>query len=220
MYLGALFGSQLFALVVAGIALEYFPPFRYWIDTPLGQCFLVAMGGLAALLVVLLLTRAQSGTDLLNLIEIKSIREGVSYFVVVVGVFLGIIGVFISQAERVEFSEKSHIVRVFIHQEGLGKNLFAILLLVGPIFEEIIMRGFLYRAFRKRYGVSFSIFIIVLAGTFTHLNAVTLSVWVLLLLTALQIILCLILEKTGNLWNCIMCHFAYNATLACAWLMG
>lgn len=218
--LGALFGSQLVALVIVAIALEFSPKFRYWIETPYGQFFIFALSGLAALLVVLFFAHPQSPLDFLNLFELKSIREGISYFVVVVGFVFGIIGVFIAQAELVGFPEKFYLTRPFIHQAGLKKHLFTILLLVGPVFEEIIMRGFLYRAFRKSYGISLSIFIVVLVSTLTHRSVMIVSVWVFLFLTALHIILCLILEKTCNLWNCIICHITYNATLACAWLLG
>jgi len=118
------------------------------------------------------------------------------------------------------FAEKYPLTKPFIHQPGPEKYLLVILLLVGPVFEEIIMRGFLYRAFRESYGIILSVSTMVLVTTLTHWGVMTASLWMFLLLAVLQAILCLILEKTRNLWNCIACHFVYNATVTSAWLMG
>ena len=93
-----------------------------------------------------------------------------------------------------------------------------ILLLVAPVFEEIIMRGFLYRVFRESYGITLSVGIIALLGTIAHPGLVTASVWMFLLVAFMQVIICLILEKTRNLWNCIAFHIGYNATVALTWL--
>lgn len=93
-----------------------------------------------------------------------------------------------------------------------------ILFVVGAIIEEIIMRGFLYRAFRAAYGAILSVLAIVLVATLAHPGVMTASPRIFLLLGVLQVTLCVILEKTDNLWNCIACHVLYNATVASTWL--
>lgn len=82
------------------------------------------------------------------------------------------------------------------------------------------MRGFLYRAFRESYGIAFTVAIIVMTATVTHWRVMRASPWLFLLLAVLQSILCLILEKTNKLWNCIACHVTYNATIAGAFITG
>ena len=218
--IAALFCSQLVALVVVVALWQFFPRFRYWEGTPLGTFFITAGGGLAAFLVVLLYAHPQSLPDVLALFEFQSIRQGISYFAVFAGVVLGLTGVFLARIELADFAEKYPLTKPFIHQPGPEKHLLTILLLVGPVFEEIIMRGFLYRALRESYGIALSISIMVLVATLTHWGVMMASPWVFLLLAVLEVILCLILEKTRNLWNCIVCHCVYNATLTSAWLMG
>ncbi|HJW38640.1 MAG TPA: CPBP family intramembrane glutamic endopeptidase [Candidatus Udaeobacter sp.] len=220
LYIAALFGSQLVALVVLVAFWQFFPRFRYWVGTPFGAFFVTAGEGLAALLVVLLFAHPQSLLDVLDLFEFQSIRQGISYFAVVAGLVLGLTGVFLARIElSPDFAEKYPLTKPFIHQPGPEKHLFTILVLVGPVFEEIIMRGFLYRAFRESYGIPLSISIVVFAATLTHPGVMTASVWLFVLLAVVQVTLCLILEKTRNLWNCIVCHCVYNATLTSAWLM-
>jgi len=126
----------------------------------------------------------------------------------------------ITRIRMEHFADNYPLMRPFIDRSGPQKYLFVLLLLIGPIFEEAIMRGFLYRAFRKTYGITLSVSIIVLAAMLTHPGVMKASPWLFLFLGVVQAVLCLILEKTGNLWNCIACHFAYNATVVCAWLMG
>jgi membrane protease YdiL (CAAX protease family) len=220
LYIAALFGSQLVVLVVVVAFWGFFPRFRYWVGTPFGTFFITAAGGLAAFLIVVFVAHPQSLLDVLNLFEFQSIRQGISCFAVVAGFVLGLTGVFLARVELADFAEKYPLTKPFIHQPGPEKHLFTIILLVGPLFEEIIMRGFLYRAFREGYGIALSISIMVLVATLTHWGVVTTSPWVFLLLAVLQVILCLLFEKTRNLWNCIVCHCVYNATLTSAWLMG
>jgi membrane protease YdiL (CAAX protease family) len=219
--IAALFGSQLVGLVVVVAFWEFFPRFRYWAGTPFGTFFIAAGGVLAAFLVVLLFAHPQSLSDVLDLFEFQSLRQGISYFAVVAGFVLGLTGVFLARiALPPDFAETYPLTKPFIHQPGPEKHLFTILVLVGPVFEEIIMRGFLYRAFRESYGIVLSISIVVLVATLTHPGVTTASPWMFLLLAVVQVTLCLILERTRNLWNCIVCHCAYNLTLVGAWLIG
>jgi membrane protease YdiL (CAAX protease family) len=217
--LGALLGSQLVVFVVVAITLVLSRSFRYWIGTSLGHFSIFTLGLLAALLVALMFSRPKSVSNFLDIFELKSIRGSISCSAIIVGLILGCIGVFAAQTLPAGLSEKAWVTRAFIYQVGLAKYLPIIALLADPFCEEIFIRGFLYRAFRKSYGVYLSIFMIVLVAMLTH-PVMRASVWVFLVLSTLQVILCLILEKTRNLSNCIICHFAYNATLVCASLMG
>ena len=220
LYIAALFGSQLIELVVLVALWEFSIRFRYWVGTPFGTFSIIALGGFAAFVVVIFFSHPRSLPDLLSLFELQSIRQGLSYFALVAGLVLGLAGVFLTRIEMPHFAENYPLTKPFIHQPGPEKYLLVILLLVGPVFEEIIMRGFLYRTFRESYGIALSVSSMVLVAMLTHWGVMTASPWMFLLLAVLQAILCLILEKTRNLWNCIACHFVYNATITSAWLMG
>jgi membrane protease YdiL (CAAX protease family) len=87
------------------------------------------------------------------------------------------------------------------------------LLTLAPICEEIIYRGFLYKAFRRSYPVVVSITLIVAWTANTHWRYYSHS-WVAALdLSALTIVQCYLREKSASLWDCILCHFTFNASL-------
>jgi membrane protease YdiL (CAAX protease family) len=97
--------------------------------------------------------------------------------------------------------------------------LFYILFVIslGPFFEEVVMRGFLYRAFRGSYGRFLSIALVVGAGAWFHWDAVIHSLWTPACLFSLWVLLCVIREWTGSVWNCVICHAAYNAAGSAPW---
>ena len=89
--------------------------------------------------------------------------------------------------------------------------------LVAPFFEETVLRGFLYRAFRGSWGVVPSTALVLSVMIYFHWGLVKESLVTLLLLIAGGSILCAIREYTGNTWNCVVFHAAYNATVIRQW---
>jgi len=87
------------------------------------------------------------------------------------------------------------------------------LLILAPICEEMIYRGFLYKAFRGSYSIAISMILIVAWTANTHWRYYSHS-WIAALdLSALTIVQCYLREKSASLWDCILCHFAFNASL-------
>lgn len=217
--LAAVLGSQIALLVAIVVFWTLFPKFGYWATGRLGTFSLTAAAGIAAFLVVVAFAQPKSLRGFLDTFDIASLHQGISRYSVASGGILGLIGVLLTSIGGPQLSERL-LTRPFVHQPGPGKYLLTILLLVGPIFEEITMRGFLYRAFRSRYGISFSILTIVAVSAITHWGVTTRSLSISLLLAVLHVILCLLLEMTRNLWDCIICHILYNAVLITAWSIG
>lgn len=211
-----LIGSQL--LVVFGVAiwLWCFPRGGIWIATPLGAFTISTISGVAALSVPAIFSRASTISSIVGIFELRALRQGVNVSAPVVGVLLGGIGILVVRCHLGGDVGNASMARYFVPEVGVTKYLFATLLLIGPIVEEIVIRGFLYRAFRRSYHVIFSISAIVVVAMVIHWNVIASSIWVLFLLAGLQVILCVLLERTHNLWNCIVCHVAYNATLLVA----
>ena len=89
--------------------------------------------------------------------------------------------------------------------------------LIVPIYEELATRGFLYTAFRKSYGPSITTVLILLFSAYFHWGAISHSPYTTMSLVSLWILLCLVRERTSSLWNCIICHVAYNAVVARQW---
>lgn len=87
---------------------------------------------------------------------------------------------------------------------------FRLLLLLTPFTEEIVIRGFLYKALREDYSVRVSIFLILIITLFLHFGVIYSAPVGAVPLLALNAIVSLFREKTNSIWNCIICHFAYN----------
>jgi membrane protease YdiL (CAAX protease family) len=101
----------------------------------------------------------------------------------------------------------------FRHTIGYERFLFLMpLVFFAPIFEEPIYRGFLYKAFRGSHKVIVSMILIIAWTCFTHWQYYSES-WIAAVdLSTLTIVQCYLREKSGSLWDCILCHFAFNAS--------
>ena len=102
-----------------------------------------------------------------------------------------------------------------------GKLIFAAgAALLAPCFEELIFRGFIYKAFRRSYSIAGSIALLVACTAITHspdffsswLTGSALSIW--------TIIQCYVREKSESLWDCIICHAAFNGWLLIYYAFG
>ena len=78
--------------------------------------------------------------------------------------------------------------------------------IVAPLAEEVIFRGYLYPAAKRFCGPVGAILFSSLVFAAAHGNVVA-----LLPLFALAVILCLLYEFTGSIWACISVHFLFNA---------
>lgn len=82
----------------------------------------------------------------------------------------------------------------------------------APLLEESVNRGFLYKAFRGSYSVPISMALIVGWTCFTHWSQYSRS-WIAVVdLSGLTLVQCYLREKSRSLWDCILCHFAFNAS--------
>jgi membrane protease YdiL (CAAX protease family) len=81
----------------------------------------------------------------------------------------------------------------------------------APIFEEIVERGFLYRAFRGSFSVAVSVLIMLAWVLFAHAQYSFRSWIAAVYLSAFAVIQCYVREKSASLWDCIICHSVGNA---------
>lgn len=78
--------------------------------------------------------------------------------------------------------------------------------IVAPLAEEVVFRGYLYPAAKRFCGPVGAILFSSLVFAAAHGNVVA-----LLPLFTLAVILCVLYELTGSIWACISVHFLFNA---------
>jgi membrane protease YdiL (CAAX protease family) len=87
------------------------------------------------------------------------------------------------------------------------------LLLLAPLFEESIYRGFLYKAFRGSFPLVISMVLVVAWTAYGHWSQYSVSWMAALDLSLLTILQCYLRETSDSLWDCIFCHMAFNGSL-------
>lgn len=107
-----------------------------------------------------------------------------------------------------EFSSRGGWTQLFFFVYGIA---------IVPLCEEILMRGFLYRAFRGSHGKLLSTVLILCLVTTSHWGRVLHSAFAFLCIGSAAIILCLIREQTESLWDCILFHATFNAAAMFKW---
>src|SRR6266850_1137571 len=86
------------------------------------------------------------------------------------------------------------------------------MLLLAPIFEETVNRGFLYKAFRGSYPMWASLLLTVVWTAVRHGSQYL--HWVAAMdLSFLTLVQCYLREKSESIWDCIFCHLTYNGSL-------
>ncbi len=86
---------------------------------------------------------------------------------------------------------------------------YASAVVVSPIYEEILYRGFLYQAFRNSIGKSMAIVLSAILFSLVHLP----SYDILLINFINGILLALIYEKTKSIYSPIIVHGGFNGCL-------
>jgi membrane protease YdiL (CAAX protease family) len=105
------------------------------------------------------------------------------------------------------------IVRFFVQHPDLENRLSVILMavVVAPIAEEIIFRGYLYGVMRRYFGRIPAILFSSLLFAAIHGNLSALPG-----LCILAVTLCLLYERTGSLWATMTLHGAFNTSTVVA----
>jgi membrane protease YdiL (CAAX protease family) len=103
-------------------------------------------------------------------------------------------------------------ISAFRNTGGVERYLYLLSPLVyAPMFEEVVNRGFLYKAFRVSYSPALSTAIIIAWTAWTHLSQYERSGGAVFTLTVLTVVQCFLREKSDSLRDCIICHFTFNA---------
>lgn len=207
----AVFASQFVLVLILGILSFKYP----WVINDVthsakGAFIATCLGGFVAFGVTLLMARVTSFKGFANAFALDQEPSAIGWGSILPAVALACLGLYFV---RRGFVHDTAITRAFRYSDPAQQGLLAVLLLAGPFVEEAIMRGFVYPSFRGTYGVGASTIIVVTIGIFLHPDSLHPIGVYALLIVLLDAGLCYLRERTKNLWDCIICHVAYNATL-------
>lgn len=213
------FGSQLLAAIAVGL----FPSFlgweqariERWFDSGvLPQTLVIGLSGLISIVLIRLFLHSRGN----RLLQLGLGRPKLAIiWQAIAGFFVYLLGYLLVVA-----AAKALIPALNLEQEqdlgfdiGAGSNILLLaftLVVIPPLVEEIVMRGFLFGGLRTK--LSFLPAALVTSSLFAaaHLpGGKDGLLWVGAIDTfVLSVVLCYLREKTGNLWPCIAVHAIKN----------
>lgn len=124
-------------------------------------------------------------------------------------IYLIVSAIFILIASQLSFINLDQVQDTGFSQLGQGYEYlvaFMMLVVLAPVAEEILFRGFLFGKLRKHVPIWVAILITSLLFAFVH-GAVNVGIDVF----ALSIVLCLLRLVSGTIWPSILLHMLKNA---------
>ena len=127
---------------------------------------------------------------------------------------LGLVAVYVVSIahDLVVHPEQQQIINAF-PRSGIGVALFVLVaVIMAPLFEEIVFRGFLFRGLANSWGWVWGALASSAVFGLAHLQ-----LDVFLPLAALGFALAWAYKHTGSLWTCIAMHGLFNLIAVAAW---
>lgn len=88
---------------------------------------------------------------------------------------------------------------------------------LAPLVEEVVMRGFIYRALRTSCSVGLSTVCVLCVDGYFHLGVLVHDPVAAASFLVGGVMLCLIREFTHRTWNCVLYHGVYNMVVLRQW---
>jgi len=189
----------------------------HWFDTPLGLGFKVVVIGGLWLFWALWFSRVATVRDFIVQVGLKQRLTLSGWCAAWLAIGIGLVDGYGTSRGWSASSQQPHPLGYdFV---GAGWWFFALkAVVIMPFVEEVVTRGFLYRAFRSNYTSLVSTLLIVCFSACFHWGSVSRSLFTLLCLGSLSGLLCAVRERTGSLWNCLLGHAVFNAFAIHLWL--
>lgn len=208
--------SMLFGIFF-GIAGWSRPEISDWLGSTHGQFAMMAMSGVVTVGLLALLLHVRrikfSALGLARSPQWRDVAFTIAGFFVYFGLLIlatviagQVIGVDTKQQQEIGFEQA---------KGGAGGLLFVFigLVVIPPIVEELLFRGFLYGGLRSKLPMVWAVGITSVLFAIPHLFASSHGLlWIAAIDTfALSLVLCYVREKTGALWACIGIHAVKNS---------
>lgn len=198
---------------------QYTPQLQAWYDSPQGTFVKVAMQSLALLALLIWFVRSRKViTSFQQAVGLRAIRwKDLGYALGGAVIYAMLFVIFLSLVNAIIPVDSTKEQAIGFDRNITGASLiwaFASLVILPPIIEEIIFRGFLYGTFRRR-NISIAVSIIWTSLIFGALHLKGSSdgslLWIAFIDTfVLSVVLCYLREKTGSIWASIMLHALKN----------
>jgi membrane protease YdiL (CAAX protease family) len=178
--------------------------------SPLGSFLLSGLVYLWLLWVTVLFARVQTMTEFLDEFALRRPSRLLDWRPALAGFAAGLTVNYLSHV----------LARQPPRSLGLRFSLYGFTALLVPFFEEPIMRGYLYKAFRAKYsflGSTLSVGLVFLLSHWHLVSRVPLAIPAILIMNT---VMCRQRELSGSVWPPLMCHFFYNLAFAPTYLSG
>jgi membrane protease YdiL (CAAX protease family) len=213
----ALIISQFIVLFWLRFAARSSPAFDHWWASSFGTGVIYLIQDALWLFFAVWFSRVEAVRDFL---EPAGLRRGVSLF----GWCAAWLAIAIAFLDG--YGASRGLTASFSQHHAAGYGAFGVAwcyftlsaVVIAPFCEEVATRGFLYPAFRKHYGFLVTTVIIICFSAYFHWSSVSRSAFTFACLALLWVLLCIVREKTGSLWDCLLCHAVYNAVGSHLWL--
>lgn len=210
------FASQFAAALLVGGYADIFSLGKFWLeDSTIAQFAFIAITEVIAIFSVIQLARLAriklSRIGLVHPVLMDLVRALLSYAVyfvflmVVMGVLSSHSLVDTEQKQQVGFGSASTVKDLLL--------VFTSLVILVPIAEEIMFRGFLFSSLRAKYGFVISALVTSIIFGVAHLQFGSGAplLWSVAVDTLmLSLIMCYIRERSGSLWPSIFLHSIKN----------
>jgi membrane protease YdiL (CAAX protease family) len=183
--------------VILSLGYESYLTFR---NSPANRTIHYASSRLVALLVCLWFAKARTRRDFTSAFALRPSAPRIL-------ILAGMLGLWIGCFLRV--TELGALAHIQFHL-----SIGSLLLLVGPFFEETVMRGFFYPAFRNAVPLVVSILLVFAIDTLLFHYRTLRIPQALVGVGIVNVVTCLLRERTKNLWPSITFHTAYNLPFA------
>lgn len=185
------------------------PAFSQWWASPFGTGAVYLLADSLWVLLAVIFSRVNT---IRGFLEVSGLRRGLSIFGWLAAWVAIVIAIIDDYVVSQGMAAHSNVHNPDLHDIFSFAWCYFILsaVVIAPLCEEVMTRGFLYPAFRGSYNVLITIVIIICFSAYFHWNIISNSLLASGILCALWILLCVVREKAGSLWDCLLCHAVYN----------
>jgi membrane protease YdiL (CAAX protease family) len=111
-------------------------------------------------------------------------------------------------------------IEELFHYKNTAMLFMAMAVLVAPLVEETVFRGYLYPLFAKTFGVAFGVIVTGVLFGLMHGAQLGWTWGLVFVLIAVGVIFTFVRARTGSVFASFLLHLGYNSTIALVTILG